>query len=90
MLARVLADCLAAAGASEPGEVSQTCGGSATIRRFDHVAWLVVKGIPWLWRRGTDLLPYLLGALFGTEGRVTQAQRADILASRRDVGHRTS
>jgi lysophospholipase L1-like esterase len=90
MLARALADCLATAGASVPGEVSPACGGSATISRFDHVAWLVVKGIPWLWRRGTDLLSYLLGALFGAEGRAPQAQRADILASRRDVGQRTS
>jgi lysophospholipase L1-like esterase len=90
MLARALADCLADAGASVPGEVSQDCGGSAAISRFDHLAWLVVKGIPWLWRRGTDLLPYLAAALFGAEGRVAPTQRADILASRRDVGHRTS
>lgn len=64
MLARAIADRLAAAGAIIPGEVSQLCGGSKPISRFDHVAWLIIKGIPWLWRRGFDLVPYALDALF--------------------------
>jgi lysophospholipase L1-like esterase len=64
MLARALAGRLAAGGAIVRGEVSQFCGGSRPISRFDHVAWLVLKGIPWVARRGADLLPYLLDALF--------------------------
>lgn len=63
MLAGALADCLASAGAAVPGEVSQHCAGSATVSRFDRLAWLVVKGIPWVWRRGSDLVPYAVGAL---------------------------
>lgn len=89
MLARALADCLAAAGAVVPGEVSQRCGGSATISRFDHIAWLVVKGIPWVFRRGTDLLPYALQAL-GEVLRPVHVDRAASRASRRGVGQRTS
>jgi lysophospholipase L1-like esterase len=90
MLARALADCLATAGVAVPCEVSQHCGGSATTSRFAHVAWLVVKGVPWLLRRGTDLLPYALQAL-GEAGRpTTQVERAASRSSRRGVGHRTS
>ena len=34
------------------------CSGGIRPRTVDHVGWLVLKGIPWLWRRGRDLLPY--------------------------------
>jgi lysophospholipase L1-like esterase len=63
MLARAIAERLAESGAIIPGEVSAHCGGSKPVSRFDHVAWLIIKGIPWVWRRGTDLLPYALDAL---------------------------
>ena len=63
MLARAIAAALADAGAVVTGEVSTICGGSKPISRFDHVAWLIIKGIPWLWRRGFDLVPYALDAL---------------------------
>ncbi|MDT7645805.1 MAG: hypothetical protein QOC75_2805, partial [Pseudonocardiales bacterium] len=23
-----------------------------------HLLWLLFKGLPWLWRRGRDLVPY--------------------------------
>jgi hypothetical protein len=23
-----------------------------------HLVWLLLKGLPWLWRRGSDLVPY--------------------------------
>ncbi|HEX4725557.1 MAG TPA: SGNH/GDSL hydrolase family protein, partial [Pseudonocardiaceae bacterium] len=58
MFARALAEALASAGFVVPAEVSLECGGSATISRLDRWAWLVAKGIPWLWRRGSDLVPY--------------------------------
>jgi hypothetical protein len=29
-----------------------------------HIAWLILKGIPWLWRRGRDLLPYAVSIMF--------------------------
>jgi lysophospholipase L1-like esterase len=105
MLARAIADCLAAGGARVPGEVSPRCGGSAEIRRVDHVLWLLVKGVPWVCRRGLDLLPYLVQslveALVRPGGDVTiqppalpvppvQLERTAIRASRRGVGQRTS
>jgi lysophospholipase L1-like esterase len=105
MLAGAIAECLATGGARVPGEVSQRCGGSAHVSRFDRVLWLIVKGVPWVFRRGLDLLPYLLQALVEAlvrpEGQVTtwspappvapvQLGRTAIRASRRGVGQRTS
>lgn len=63
MLASALADCLAASGAQVPGEVSLRCGGAARVTNFQRVLWLVVKGLPWLWRRGFDLAPYAMQAV---------------------------
>lgn len=63
MLARAIAEALADAGAVVRGEVSPECGGSRPISRFDHVFWLIIKGLPWVYRRGSDLLPYALDAL---------------------------
>ncbi|HWE92108.1 MAG TPA: SGNH/GDSL hydrolase family protein [Pseudonocardiaceae bacterium] len=60
MLARQFADRLVDAGAAMPGEVSLVCAGGREITGFHHVLWLVFKGIPWLWRRGQDLVPYAL------------------------------
>ncbi|HEX3588314.1 MAG TPA: SGNH/GDSL hydrolase family protein [Pseudonocardiaceae bacterium] len=62
MLAGAIADRLAEAGAHVPGEVSARCGGSAYIRPLDRVLWMIVKGLPWVFRRGADLIPYLLQA----------------------------
>jgi lysophospholipase L1-like esterase len=95
MLARALADCLRASGAAVPGEVSQQCGGSAEITNFQRVLWLLVKGLPWVWRRGFDLVPYALQALveavLQTPDPMVQADgTAAIRASRRGVGQRTS
>jgi hypothetical protein len=63
MLARAFAESLATVGAVVPDEVSLDCADSATISQLQRVAWLVCKGIPWLWRRGQDLVPYALGVL---------------------------
>lgn len=98
MLARALAERLAEGGVLAAGEVSPLCGGSATISTLDRLLWLLIKGLPWVFRRGADLVPYLLQALMEAllrpDGVVTvepaQVDRAAIRASRRGVGQRTS
>lgn len=62
-LARGVTELLAEVGflLSEP--VSLVCSGGVRPRAIDHVAWLIVKGIPWLWRRGRDLLPYAVAIM---------------------------
>lgn len=59
-LARAIANSLATAGAAVPGEVSLVSAGGRPVRSWEHLLWLVIKGIPWLWRRGHDLVPYVL------------------------------
>ncbi|TVT00340.1 SGNH/GDSL hydrolase family protein [Amycolatopsis bartoniae] len=63
MLAAGLTGLLAAAGIAVAEPVSLVCSGGIRPRTVDHVGWLVVKGLPWLWRRGRDLLPYAAGIL---------------------------
>jgi lysophospholipase L1-like esterase len=63
LLARAIAVRLAEAGAVVPGEVSLDCAGGRSAGRFAHWVWLVFKGLPWLCRRGRDLVPYALAAL---------------------------
>ncbi|WP_370942673.1 SGNH/GDSL hydrolase family protein [Amycolatopsis sp. cg5] len=59
---RLLADgftgLIAEAGFKIPAPVSLTCSGGVDPSTADHVGWLVLKGIPWLWRRGRDFVPY--------------------------------
>jgi lysophospholipase L1-like esterase len=58
MLARGFTGLLADAGFAVPEPVSLTCGGGVEPSATGHVGWLVFKGIPWLWRRGREFLPY--------------------------------
>lgn len=58
MLARGFARVLAERGIEVAEPVSLVCSGGIQPRTVDHVGWLVLKGIPWLWRRGRDFLPY--------------------------------
>ena len=37
--------------------ISLECSGGKKITPFHHAAWLMAKGIPWLWHRSRDLLP---------------------------------
>jgi lysophospholipase L1-like esterase len=90
MLAIALAETFAVAGVVVPAPVSPECAGSRTIRRVDRLAWLVLKGIPWLWRRGQDLVPYALGVLLHAAVNPKPVQADEILARRREVGQRTS
>lgn len=59
---RLLADgftgLLADAGFDVPEPVSLTCAGGVEPSASGHAGWLVLKGIPWLWRRGREFLPY--------------------------------
>ncbi|XVS66731.1 SGNH/GDSL hydrolase family protein [Actinosynnema sp. CA-299493] len=57
-LAAEFAARLARAGCEVPGRVSLACTGGLRVTPLHHAAWLVVKGLPWLWRRGHDLLPH--------------------------------
>jgi lysophospholipase L1-like esterase len=57
-LAAAFADLLAARGCALARPVSLRCAGGLRPTALQHAAWLVFKGIPWLWRRGRDLVPY--------------------------------
>jgi lysophospholipase L1-like esterase len=58
MLARGFAELLAERGCLVRNPVSMRCSGGIQYGAGAHVAWLVFKGMPWLWRRGRDLIPY--------------------------------
>jgi lysophospholipase L1-like esterase len=79
-LAAAFAERLTDMGCAVQREVSQVCTGGAKITPLHHVAWLLVKGIPWLWRRGRDLIPYAVRILLAPEDDVAgagDALRAD-------------
>lgn len=58
MLARAFAAEFRALG-HQFGEVSLECSGGRELTVWHHVAWLALKGVPWLFRRGADLVPLL-------------------------------
>jgi len=60
LLARAIADRLAQAGTLVHREVSLQCAGGRTPGRVARWCWLLFKGVPWLFRRGRDLVPYAL------------------------------
>jgi lysophospholipase L1-like esterase len=59
LLAKAFAERVAEAGLAA-GEVSLLCSGGLDVTRTQRIAWLIAKGVPWLLRRGTDLLPLLV------------------------------
>lgn len=63
LLAKEFTTLLAAAGFAVPTPVSLECAGGRQVSRAGHVGWLLVKGLPWLWRRGSDLVPYAAGIM---------------------------
>lgn len=69
MLATAFAGELELAGCAIETPVSLECAGGAAIAAWQHVAWLVLKGIPWLWRRGSDLVPYAFTVLYADRYR---------------------
>jgi len=58
LLARGFGELLAEAGFAVPNQVSMARSGGREITALHHLLWLVFKGLPWLWRRGRDLVPY--------------------------------
>ncbi|HEY4454429.1 MAG TPA: SGNH/GDSL hydrolase family protein [Pseudonocardiaceae bacterium] len=62
ILAKAFAAHVAEAGLVA-GEVSLACSGGRVVTRTQRAAWLIVKGIPWLLRRGSDLVPHLVVAM---------------------------
>ncbi|RJQ81608.1 SGNH/GDSL hydrolase family protein [Pseudonocardiaceae bacterium YIM PH 21723] len=58
MLAQGFAEKLRAGGCAVPHEVVMECSGGVPIKPIHIVLWMIFKGIPWLFRRGSDLLPY--------------------------------
>jgi lysophospholipase L1-like esterase len=58
MLASGFGELLNEAGFAVPSPVSLTLAGGRQITAAHHLLWLLFKGLPWLWRRGSDLVPY--------------------------------
>lgn len=72
-LAAAFAARLAEAGCEVSRPVSLVCTGGLRTTPLHHAAWLVFKGVPWLWRRGRDLVPYAAAILYRS-----WAGRADV------------
>jgi lysophospholipase L1-like esterase len=66
MLADGFTGLLAEAGFAVPAPVSLTCSGGAEPSAAAHLGWLVVKGIPWLCRRGREFLPYAAAIMWNS------------------------
>jgi lysophospholipase L1-like esterase len=62
-LAAGFAGLLAERGCAVPNPVSLRCSGGVRPGVAAHVAWLLFKGIPWMLRRGRDLVPYAAGIM---------------------------
>lgn len=60
MLASGFAAAAADAGWRVPVPVSMCHGGGRPTTRIEHLGWLLRAGLPWLCRRGRDLLPHAL------------------------------
>lgn len=58
MLARGFGQRLGEAGCHVPTLTNLECSGGAHITPLHHVAWLILKGLPWLVKRSFDLLPH--------------------------------
>jgi lysophospholipase L1-like esterase len=69
LLAGGVAALLAEAGFGVPFPVGTRCAGGRVVSAFDRAAWLLVRGTPWLARRGRDLGPVIVqGLLTGMRG----------------------
>ncbi|WP_244215013.1 SGNH/GDSL hydrolase family protein [Amycolatopsis thermalba] len=79
LLARGVTELLADAGIAVPSPVSLVCSGGVAPSTVDHVGWLVLKGIPWLWRRGRDLLPYAAAIVARSAAESWRARRVEPL-----------
>ncbi|WP_410610885.1 SGNH/GDSL hydrolase family protein [Amycolatopsis sp. lyj-109] len=66
MLAEGFTGLLAEAGFAVPAPVSLACSGGVEPSTTGHVGWLVLKGVPWLWRRGREFLPYAAAIMWNS------------------------
>lgn len=66
LLARVVAEALAPLGWRETGVIRPAPAPPCLALK---VAWLVVHGVPWVWRRSRDLLPELIRMVIAEERR---------------------
>ncbi|MCE3553352.1 hypothetical protein LWC33_18035 [Pseudonocardia sp. RS11V-5] len=82
LLARAAGELLASSGFAVPAPVPIACGGRREITAFHRAAWIVVRGTPWLVRRGRDLGPVILHGLLAG-GRAPAARLAPGRRSRR-------
>ncbi|MGQ0575248.1 MAG: GDSL-type esterase/lipase family protein [Pseudonocardia sp.] len=70
LLAAGLAQRLLDAGYAVPRPVSLDCAGGRDVTSAQRIGWLVVKGLPWLVRRGRDLGPVIVQGMI--DGRRSQ------------------
>jgi lysophospholipase L1-like esterase len=75
MLAAGFAASLAGVGFAVPHPVSLECAGGREVTAVQRAAWMVVKGVPWLVRRGRDLAPVILQGLAGELLRAARSPR---------------
>jgi lysophospholipase L1-like esterase len=62
LLAKAFAAHVAEAGMAA-GDVSLVCAGGLEVTKVQRAVWLVGKGLPWLIRRSTDLVPHLAATM---------------------------
>lgn len=63
MLACGFAGLLAGAGVAVPHPVELACSGGRRLSAAHHAGWLICHGVPWLARRGRDLIPHAAGVV---------------------------
>lgn len=79
LLARAMAEALSDAGCAVSRPVSLDCSGGVRTTVWHHLAWLLLKGVPWLIRRSCDLLPHGIAVMW----REARAMRRERRARRR-------
>ncbi|WP_344412699.1 SGNH/GDSL hydrolase family protein [Pseudonocardia ailaonensis] len=81
LLARGAEELLAGAGFAVAEPVGIECGGGREVTTAQRTAWIVVRGVPWLVKRGRDLGPVILhGLLTGGAPAPHAAERAGRVA----------
>jgi lysophospholipase L1-like esterase len=63
ILAGGFADLLTGAGIAIPYPVELACADGRELTAAHHIGWLICHGVPWLVRRGRDLLPHAAAVL---------------------------
>jgi lysophospholipase L1-like esterase len=75
ILAGGFAELLTGAGIAVPHPVDLACAGGRQLSAAHHIGWLMCRGVPWLVRRGRDLLPHAAAVVVrDLFGRLRQQQ----------------